>query len=379
MQTILRLFLRLINLPGQISFNTALHVTAIIAGFCVLYLLTLKKDEEGKVEDYIRRLWKRIENRRAMSISRHLAVIRVTAGAITSITDILFGVKLFSTQALGVSASLALVCLNSYMFVSSIKRHEANWDNLFNTSVFLSFALFPAVVTVYRTSKPYYRRPKRPFKQTWRYVWAILLLVFIARQYLSPFTCTSCVPTQYQGFFFSAMLMLTAIAIVGAVLFTSFVLVTRFSLKGLSVATSTGKSIVLLLIGCAPIPVFWALLKICVFLVNHTKFTERGPSDPIQTFHMTAQEWVAIGSLVVFSLSFFINVAFLLGPALFFAMAALLLVHRLLWLILEQPLQRLSRTGIFKYQRTIAVIGLVMLCFGIGKLEWLEKLVTLFK
>jgi len=234
------------------------------------------------------------------------------------------------------------------------------------------------MTAVNQANKGSYRRPRHPFKQAWLYWWAMLLLVFLARQYLSPFTCVSCVPTKYQGFFFNALLMLTAIGIVGGVLFTSFVLVTRFSLKKLSVAKSTGKAIVFLLIGCTPVPVFWALMKIMLFFVNHTELTSRSPSDPTATSHMTAQEWVAIGSLIVFSLSFFTNVAFILGPALFFSIAALLLVHRVLWLILEQPLGKLSETGIFKYRKTIATIGLVTFLFGIGKPEWLEKLLKLF-
>ncbi len=379
METLFRLFLKVTNLPAQIGLNNALHLVAIIVGVLFLYSLTLRKGTEGRVEDYVQRLWNRVYNLRARAISRHLTLIKITANAITSRADKLFGAKLFSIQAIGVSVSLALFCLNSYLFVTSIKTHQTNWDNLFNTSVFLSFALFPAVITtIYQANRPGHRKPRHPFTQAWLYWWAILLLVFLAYQYISPFTCTSCVPTKYQGFFLNALLMLTAIGIVAGVLFTSFVLVTRFSLKKLSVANSTGKSIAFLLIGCTPVPVFWTLMEIMLFFVNRTELTSSSPSDPTATFHITAQEWVAIGSLIVFSLSFFTNVAFILGPALFFSIAALLLVHRLLWLILEQPLGKLSETGIFKYRKTIGTIGLAMFLFGIGKPEWLEKILKLF-
>ena len=188
MQTVFRLFLRLINLVGQLRFTTVFHATMFIAGVGVLYLLTLRKDEEGRVEDYVRRLWTRIYDLRAKALSRHLALLRVIAGSITSFADKIFGANLLSIQAVGVSVSLALSSLNLYFFVSSAKSQEANWDALFDTTMFLSFALFPVLLMSMRTER---RRRQPQYDRTWIYGWAIVLFIFLIREYVSPITCTT--------------------------------------------------------------------------------------------------------------------------------------------------------------------------------------------
>jgi len=121
------------------------------------------------------------------------------------------------------------------------------------------------------------------------------------------------------------MLMLIAVAVVNGLLFTLFILLTRLSLKKLFKAASSATAILYLLIGALPIPIFWGLLKLALFILNRT-LDVSGNAD-----HLSGKDWVAMSSLIVFRLSFYSNVTFLVTPALFFSMAVLLLVHRLLW------------------------------------------------
>jgi hypothetical protein len=58
-------------------------------------------------------------------------------------------------------------------------------------------------------------------------------------------------------------------------------------------------------------------------------------------------------------------------------MAALLFLHRLLWPILERPLDKLNRVGISKHPRVIMMAGLILILLGVGKLEWLKKALDL--
>lgn len=364
MDTLLRLFLKLTNLVDEIRFGTTLHVALILLGVGTLYLLTVREDERGRIEDYISRLWNRIYKLRARALSRHLTFLRVTSGAVTSLADILFGPDLVSIQAIGVSVSLAFFSLNLYMFLSAKNAS----DYPFNVTLFLSFALFPSVLDAF-----FHGKRKRTLKQAWKFLWITALILYIFNEYSVVF-CSSCLPlsVEHQNFFFSAMLMVIAVAAVNGVLFTLFVWLTRLSLRELSRVTSSVRAILYLLIGALPIPIFWSLLKLAIFILNRT--LDAGNTSS----RLSGKDWIAVSSLVVFSLSFYSNVAFVVTPALFFSMAVLLLVHRLLWPVVERPLETLTRVGIFKHRRVITISGIVLVLVGIGKMEWLEKLLKIF-
>lgn len=131
--------------------------------------------------------------------------------------------------------------------------------------------------------------------------------------------CISCFPAEFHKFLFVMFLVLLAVGLIGTVLFTFFVLITRFfSLKQLSISQSSAKSVFLLLIGCLPIAVFWLFLHLLLLILNSTEFTSSNPSDPSPITHITGGEYFALGSLMVFALALFINLAFLLARILFF-------------------------------------------------------------
>lgn len=54
-------------------------------------------------------------------------------------------------------------------------------------------------------------------------------------------------------------------------------------------------------------------------------------------------------------------------------MAALLLVHRLIWPILERPLEKLNEVGFMNRPRIIVLIAFAMILIGLGRIKWLEK------
>src|SRR5258706_9825515 len=236
MDALFRLFLKLTNFLGAIRFGTALHIALIFVGVGTVYLLRIREDEGGKIEDYIKRLWDRIYKLRGRALSRHLTFLRVSSAAITSFIDTVFGADLVSFQAIGVSVAFAFVFLNLYMFMSDAKKDT---DNLLKVTVFLSFALFPSVVNALSR-----RKRKKAFNQIWKFVWITALIMYIFNEYSVVF-CTSCapIPAKYQDFLFNAMLMLISVAVVNGILFTLFMWLTRLSLKKLSKVTSSARAI----------------------------------------------------------------------------------------------------------------------------------------
>jgi hypothetical protein len=140
-------FLRIVTLPRHVTFSGVLHVLLVLTGVAVLYLLTLRPTEEGKLDDYLQRLWKRIYDLREKALSYHLAFINVTASAITSILDRLFGPRLFSVQAMGVSLSLALFFTGLFYFISHLNSTGFSVDYLMDCIGALTLAVTPFVVT----------------------------------------------------------------------------------------------------------------------------------------------------------------------------------------------------------------------------------------
>lgn len=397
MEKIFEYFLKVFTLPQHFTLYGALRVFFIVAGVAVWYLITLRKSEEGKIEDYLQRVWNRVSQLRQRALSRHLAFINATAAAITSLFDRLFGLSILSLQSIGVSISLALFFTNLYFLITGIKTSDFSLDHLFDCMFTFGMALFPFAVTRYLSPAcaqgiaPSYQVvqcrylslttfPKPNFLQlgfaalgndyqfaclcstTWITVWFVGLVFYIYQQYFAPLFCLDCIPEPLRKFAIVMFVALFTVFAVAAVLFTFFSLVTRLTLKKLATTTSTTKAIAYLLLGCLPIPTFALLLKIVLVLVNRWI-----------TGQQNIREWIAVGLLFVFILAFFINVAFVLTPVIFFIMAILLLLHRLMWPMIERPLEKLHRIGITKHPWIIFLAGTFLIAFGVGGLDAVLK------
>jgi hypothetical protein len=59
-------------------------------------------------------------------------------------------------------------------------------------------------------------------------------------------------------------------------------------------------------------------------------------------------------------------------------MAVLLLFHRLIWPMIERPIDKLNRIGLTKHPWAIAVIGTVLIAYGLGGIEAVMKLLKFF-
>lgn len=124
MERLFEYFLKIFTFPRHFTLSGVIHVLLVICGILVLYLLTLREDEEGKLEDYLQRLMNRIHQLRERALSFHLAFINVTAAILSSILDKVFGRKLVSLQSLGVMLALSLFFTNVYFIVAGIQTSD---------------------------------------------------------------------------------------------------------------------------------------------------------------------------------------------------------------------------------------------------------------
>lgn len=314
----------------------------VILGLAVLYLLTLRKNEEGKIEDYLRRIWKRIYEIRERALSYHLAFINGTAGAIDSILDRLFGPRFVSLQSIGVMIALALFFSNVYFLMTSFDDFNFTAERALNCLIALAFAAAPLSINKHFSptcAQGGINPPYRPiqcrylikpsshsnsvelalisFAQQWNLaclcsstlivIWFLGLLFYIYREYLSVAFCVFCFPAKLRFFLLIMVFVLFIIFVVAASLFVLFSLIIRLSVKKLATTKSTAKAIGLLLLGCIPIPVFAILLELVLIAIRRWV-----------TGTQNLREWMAVGMLLIFTVVFFINALFLIIPVFFF-------------------------------------------------------------
>jgi hypothetical protein len=400
MDLVIRLLVKLLTIPRHLTFSGAVHIFFVLSGIATLYLLTIKQNEEGRIEDYLQRLWKRVSALKTQALAKHLTFIQITASALTNGLDRLFGPRLFSIQAIGVSVAFALFFSNVY-FLSQEGRTDF-FDHIWDCVVTICLALTPALIT--KTFKPNCNVKFVGFTPTrchyfnhyhyhnifehslirlgetynfqcfcssgWMIIWFGSLILYIYKEYFSLLGCVTCFPSVFRPFLIIIVVLIISFATVGSLFFAVFTVVTRFSLKKLSASNSPSKTIMLLLVGFFPIPIFFLLLELLIFLLKH------GLNSNDQ-HHVTKQEWAVIGIFLIAVVAILINMLFLITPILFLLMATLLLIHRLLWPMVERPLDKLNRMGIMKHPKVIAALGLIQILFGLGKLDWVEKLLKL--
>jgi hypothetical protein len=403
MEKLFDYFLKIVTLPRHFTFKGVLHAFLVVCGIAVIYLLTLRKDEEGRIEDYLQRVWKRVYQLRKKALSSHIAFINVVASAITSILDQLFGLRLLSIQSIGVSLCLAMFFANIAFMNSDLRASEFSVDHALGALVSLMLASIPRLVSKtfaptckdgggYDSFRPLQCRfmnlsvIQRPnpvesglivvaqtygfsclCSSTWIVIWFLVVLSHVYREYFSLLFCVYCFPAGLRPFVVITSLFLSTIFAVAASLFTFFFIVTRLSLKKLATSTSTPKILGFLLLGCLPIPTFIMLLEILLVFIRRWVTGEQ-----------SLKEWIAVGLLVVFAMAFLVNAAFIVAPALFLSMAVLLLLHRLLWPVIERPLDKLNRVGITKHPWLIFSVGLGLIAFGLGGTEAVLKVLKFF-
>jgi hypothetical protein len=87
---------------------------ALLGIFCVLTAIVLYPNEEGKIQSTFEDFWVRVDDYQRLALSRHAAFMQQVARLESSFLNRVFGHKLFSGRAVGVSFSLSIatVCIS---------------------------------------------------------------------------------------------------------------------------------------------------------------------------------------------------------------------------------------------------------------------------
>jgi hypothetical protein len=386
-----------------------LHLIAILAGGFFFSFFFTYESQEGRIQSRLEDLWIRVDDLQKAALSWHLSFVRVCAGALTSLGDKLFGPKLISVQAIGVSMCFAFVVWSVGLLLVDLvewSRFNVGESNLSDIIIYTFLGVIPFIVnktfpktcgqplhlngerlTAYRCSNApipgeiaggwsdqLYQRLREigmvclcaPF---WIKIWS-LVLVFLLYQV---FICPCIEPALGLSGPLSQMILWVSLlnvssAVVGTGLFIIFVFFTRLALKKVANATSTLKAGLWLLLGCLPLIIYYLLFYGWWLSTDYLLTPELARDDRI-----TVGEVFVVLSIIILIITVFINFAFIAATVVFLLVALLLLAHRVSWPIVERLTYKLQRMELAHRAKLFGFLGLYLMLWGSGQTKLLAK------
>ena len=325
---------------------------------CALLItaIFLREDEEGRIQSRLELLWIRIDDARKYSLPRHTAVVRVITAFISSGFDRLFGTKLFSKRAVGTSICYVIASIFLIALCVAAIQGEAEGSDYINPILILFgliiYGTLPAVI-------------KKPL---WGWFWFVPVLAIVA--WLSITTIRSIMsPRSYSELLVA---YLVTGLILGCALSILFIVVIRRALRGISAANSITRILFTSAICFLPMA---ALSTIGLYYsVKHPffdAFADLLVADilnqmPIPLGHILAE------NLDEKLMAGFANgitaliVIFIVPASIFILLAILLLLHSLLWPVLDRPVYALQRWGVVRRNKVLGLVGLELLGIALG-------------
>ena len=313
-----------------------LHLIASSIGFLLgaFFLLTaiiLYPNEEGKIQSALENFWIRVDDYQALPLSRHAALMTGVAKLETRFLDGVFGRKLISGQALGVSVLFAVITVLITLFAPTS-------DN--------NFVLVAAVIGIFAVPifavNLFMRLPRSVRKTLLAAVLIILVISFLLG------LSTTLGVLVYSG----ELEEIGIVALGGFACDVAFVAMTRRLLRWSVEMTSS-----LRVLASVVLSFLAAIILVCP-LVLYGYVRE---DSPLQN---TAQ---------MLALVAFTNLFDCVLAVLFVFLAVLLLIHRAVWPLLTRTLFRMQDIGTKGRRAILTAVGLYLM----GASGW--KVPGLFK
>jgi hypothetical protein len=351
----------------------SLRVLAVIAGlFCLLTASLAYPGEEGQMQTIFEDLWTKIDDRQKAALSLHTGFMQQVAKLLSRGFDLLFGQSLFSVRCLGVSISYSIASTPLALILFTLfappfdKQISFSSEDLSVLTIFGCISIGYLFIGTIPVLFPNFR-----FIKTW--------LLFIL--------ASACV-LWVLGFARPALSlsqMLTNLASEGLLAIGAgfgsdvlFIAATRKYLRWAGEMKQSYKIVSLVFLDCifgvglVIGPFIWALGTDLgemsrAFLAG----VAGGSSAPEPFFHPAD---------VVMYISASNAIDFLVA-SVFVLLAVLLLVHRVLWPLLNRSIFRFQEVGIKGRRAILVSVGLLLLGVGTGDklVEHVKKISELFK
>jgi hypothetical protein len=325
-------------------------IEALLGVFCILTAILLYPNQEGAIQSKLEDFWVRVDDFKNLTLSRHAAFMTQVAKLETRFLDAIFGQKLMSGQALGVSFCLANVVwyLRSISLDFELSGSYGKSDMLKAlalNAIYLVFSLAVGAASVFVRTRKNLRRA----------IISISIVVIFSLSLIN----------DESGYIRAMDAIETTVGLVGGFgCDVVFIILTRKLVRlagemtsALRVAATVSLNLVLALFLVSPLFLF---------------------RSQDATYGWNELSEVTITTLVLIGLS---NVVDALLALLFVVLAAMLLIHRAVWPLLARTLFRMADIGTKGRRAILTAVGLALLSASVfgGKFpELLKDLTKIF-
>ena len=324
-----------------VSMPLALRILRWVVGLVLIYPVLLKEDDEKRVQSRAESLWIKLDDGREVALSRATAFLRVLASTTGAIFDRLFGKKLISVRGLCVSLcySIASCLLLSQLLIAfSPKPHgPTDFRSWLQVGMFLLVGSLPAL-------------QKQEFDSSTLRFWEIGTFVAVL------FPCAQIILRLYKlnrpasvPHFVEFLVFLFTISVVSDF---AYIALTRWMLRKASELEHAFGILGIVMLDCA--------LGISLFLVPISLGFYIGSNVPMESALFVMSAGVMFGGPAM-------NAIDVLACSLFLVLMVLMLLHRLLWPVLEIPIYTYQRYGLIKNKWWLVAAGASLI---LGKSFW---------
>lgn len=306
----------------------------LLGFFCLLSAIALYPNEEGKIQSRFEDFWIRVDDYQELALSRHTAFLQQVAGLETRFLDRVFGIRLFSPQAIGVSFACSFLTLGGYsQYDTIVNGVESDWEYL-GPSIYFLLALALGAACIYIRSR--------------RIIAIIVSSVFVLTL-LAPLLALAN-PQSNREEIQTSMMMIYGVMLLGFFCDAFFAMSTRRLVRFVQqVRTTIGIIVVLLLNLLLAIALTYPLHAYRNYDVNEER---------------------ASSVLYFAALSNILDVVL----ALVFAILVMtLLIHRAFWPLLNRTLFRITEIGTKGRRGILMTVGLALLGLSGAELPDLLK------
>lgn len=335
-----------------------MNIFLLVIGLSFVYVgIFLYEDEEKSIQNKLEEWWINIADSSA-NPKRHNVFVSRSAESMLQLFSIVFGSKPISTQLVWVSAMYSAAAIHAVSLYLNVNLVSLTVNNLtlsfgpvdteFRWRALFTITLCVVLGTLYWTRVTFRR------ENWWLMMIGILVPSFVLP--LLPYTVSGS-PLLAPVLFFATLSGLVSI------------IVSRGLLAIASTTESTAKQLGALVVNALFVLLFVMVPALLIFVPYEWRHTS-----------VSNTSWVFGWADIAFA-----NTITAIPAALYITLCIVLLAHRLVWPLIERPIYALQRLGIFRYRKSIALGGFVLISWGmIGDVtvlaDWLPKpLATLLK
>jgi len=356
-------------------------ISVLGGAFLICVRLFLYEKEQGTIQSKIEDLWDRLYEMHPKALARHLALMRALAHGVTVSFDNIFGVSILSLESIMVTLWLSFFNLFFVVFLDRGVRNE-EWETrlIWVPLLDLGLASLPLLIRLAFTK----RRKNQRLRRDALNIWVVLsFLVFLWQFGGTQIGFVS--GYSDEPFFWYLFIVLYASILIGEVAYFLSIAIIRRTFRAIEKSKSFVKPIFLCFLNLTPALV---VLLVGIFFskalnLGWWPFTEKifpTTNDfegliSLWASHRLFRIQAAIAMPIVILILF--EVVFCMAALLFLMFGVFLIGHRMFWPVMLRLLYATKRYEIVSKGRVLLIFGALLIILGLGKIEWLVRLLEM--